>query len=834
MAAARRSRKRTAASYDVVPTPLELMVGRSWRGAFLTTYSLSVSFLEAQVLPILEEKDHCELDVLVDVKGYRDSLFERHSARVGQDYRLVPVSTARGCFHPKTALLWGEDGGLLVVGSGNLTFGGHGRNLEVFEAFEPRKDAKIFAGYAEFLAALRERLGADIPDAGPITRALMEAERMADGALPGLAFDMEPQLLHSVRTPIIDQVVEIAGDMGMGACSRITVMSPFYDAGAETVRRLARRLGCGEILVAVPLAADENRFPFRVARAWTESVKAVKLHGEDRRPIHAKVLEMSFADGTLTLTGSVNATRPALGTADNIEVGILRYFEHSPFAWTRASVPPGVAIEEGEAEEDVPERIVHAVVTRDGRLVGQFLGGIAGCAGTWQSSVQAGGVQVSSFFVQVGPDGAFASDDFDVGSILGAGAIQIVLERTGLRARGWLQVEGLLSGARFGRMSSTEILRLTLGRGTAADITALLEYLARHFAREGTTHRAFGSRVEWEGPENVMIGYEDLLPREEDPGHEGGGHGEEARLTLERIRRFLLRRPTVALAAEDEGVFEEEAEGSGARLPMIPPEPEEAFSVSDFEEIMREALSEPERHPAVTAEALTMWFEGMMAAHLHAPVDRTAEARAFLHFWTMKTLRDSRREVTPALDSLAVTAAVLCFDAGRLTLRHPSAVAALRTAFENWWGGPVDRERARMLLAPRRLACVTELVGLAERGHGEEWNVQGVLDDFLGVVTPARQVSEALARWRAGLPPDDSPFIFATKPGAEFRVRLSSLPQSVPAAPEIFPKNVSAWTPGLGRCPSCHYSISAALLDLELRGVAACQWCTRILVRAEG
>ncbi len=50
--------------------------------------------------------------------------------RVGQEYRLIPVALPDGVFHAKCLYLAGDEGDLLLVGSGNVTFGGHGRNTE--------------------------------------------------------------------------------------------------------------------------------------------------------------------------------------------------------------------------------------------------------------------------------------------------------------------------------------------------------------------------------------------------------------------------------------------------------------------------------------------------------------------------------------------------------------------------------------------------------------------------------------------------------------------------------------------------------------------------------
>ena len=58
-------------------------------------------------------------------------------------YEIEPVSVEGGCFHPKILLLANKDDVHLVVGSGNLTFSGWGRNLECFEHLHPSFAADV-------------------------------------------------------------------------------------------------------------------------------------------------------------------------------------------------------------------------------------------------------------------------------------------------------------------------------------------------------------------------------------------------------------------------------------------------------------------------------------------------------------------------------------------------------------------------------------------------------------------------------------------------------------------------------------------------------------------
>jgi hypothetical protein len=54
---------------------------------------------------------------------------------VGREYELIPVHNNQGVFHPKVSAFVGTDNAHVLIGSGNLTFGGWGGNLEVAEHF---------------------------------------------------------------------------------------------------------------------------------------------------------------------------------------------------------------------------------------------------------------------------------------------------------------------------------------------------------------------------------------------------------------------------------------------------------------------------------------------------------------------------------------------------------------------------------------------------------------------------------------------------------------------------------------------------------------------------
>ena len=113
--------------------PLDLISAHPWQRVTFTTYALSLSFFEAVILDALIRAGGREAMILADIDGVRASLSEQGAQRVGKDYEVEPISVSSGVFHPKISVLSGKDECHVLVGSGNLTFGGWGGNYEVLE-----------------------------------------------------------------------------------------------------------------------------------------------------------------------------------------------------------------------------------------------------------------------------------------------------------------------------------------------------------------------------------------------------------------------------------------------------------------------------------------------------------------------------------------------------------------------------------------------------------------------------------------------------------------------------------------------------------------------------
>jgi hypothetical protein len=311
-------------------SPLDLIEAHPWRSAVFTTYSLSLSFFEALVLDRLVRGGGRGAFILSDLDGVRGALSEQGARRAGREYDVEPVSVHTGVFHPKLTVLIGEGDCHLLVGSGNLTFGGWGGNLEVFE--------HVHAGFA--VDAIRDaseffELLADSPNArhGAALKCQDTASALRQSAI-GKHSDGNTRLLHTLRRSISAQIEELVEDLG--GATRLIVASPFWDKGA-VLDSLCRSLKLDIAHVhSHPAGSVQGCFGSNWPRHAATSVAPICLDilKDEERRLHAKVFEVLCKRGRAIFTGSPNATSAALGGGGNIEACVARIQRDASVGWT--------------------------------------------------------------------------------------------------------------------------------------------------------------------------------------------------------------------------------------------------------------------------------------------------------------------------------------------------------------------------------------------------------------------------------------------------------------------------------------------------------------------
>ena len=352
--------------------PLDLVSAHPWRRVAFTTYALSLSFFEAVILDALVRGGGRDVLILADVQGVRASLSEQGAHRVGKDYEVEPVSVSTGVFHPKISVLAAAEECHLLVGSGNLTFGGWGGNCEVLEHLHPSFAADAIEDAASFfdLISVTERV-----------RHCAEEQCAAIAAelrhsIQGKSRNGNIRLFHNLDMSISEQLVQTVEDLG-GAVQMVAA-APFWDDGSA-IDHLCEAIGLDHVFVhAHPHGCVEGFAGSNWPTGCRNNVHAIRLEVMDEqgpRRLHAKAFEIICKRGRVLLSGSANGTAAALGRERNVEACVVRIQRERTVGWKFSpSDPPELqaALDSQSDDDDETPGVLRAVLEAD-EVAGEVL-----------------------------------------------------------------------------------------------------------------------------------------------------------------------------------------------------------------------------------------------------------------------------------------------------------------------------------------------------------------------------------------------------------------------------------------------------------------------------
>ena len=609
--------------------PLDVVRAGRWTRALFGTYALSLGFFEAAPLRALRRVGANDIRILADVAGVAASLGEAGAREVGRTYAVDAIDTPGGCFHPKFVLLDGEDGPRLIIGSGNLTFGGWGRNLELCEILSPRSSPLAFIDMADFLEALATSPRIDFPNSDAAASWAVTLRRAVDAEGPS-----NVRLLNSVDRPIADQLIEMAA--AAGGATGLLVASPYFGS-AGAVRQLADGLGVERVGVHVStsLALAGRHYEFTSDPLAYPVVLESLDEGPHQRPMHAKLIEISCNNSVLTVSGSVNASGPALSRASNVELAVVRarlvQTPVRPFVGALPPLPP-VELQTGAN--------VQAILLAN--LVGHQLSGVvmaADAKGVWSARLDATGEFRDLGELEVGANRRF-SIEISGGDDIGFGQRRAILalSRGERRVAGFVTFPDLLELNRRWGASAGSMIRVIGGSAEDEDLAGVLEYFARH---PGETARPWASSSARKRPavsDNgriVALAELEVRPRADGPPDATPGLGSSA---IDRLIAAVRRTLVLGGSGGGTAAGDDENEVPGER-PAVPP-PERTEKIFDA---IREAFAsridvDPQtelhrladlglcvlarRPDAVRLSEFASWWSALASAKLRCDPDR--------------------------------------------------------------------------------------------------------------------------------------------------------------------------------------------------------------------
>jgi type IV pilus biogenesis protein CpaD/CtpE len=270
----------------------------------ITGYTLDLPFFEKRCVSMARGLG-ARITVLADVhQAVHDPADVRHA---GVSYQHASVS-CRGAFHPKLAVLVGEDEVWLAIGSGNPTTSGWGHNEELWLVLRSSRHRGPVAlnQLADWLRALHLYV------AMPSWIASTVAE-VADMITPEVTDDTHPTLrvLGNLGRPLIDQLPSEPVDL-------LKLAAPFFDPASAAVRELASRFRPSELVIGLqPTLSSYSGSTLADAVARVGRAEVRDLPEADGRLSHGKLVEWTV-DGTSTaMAGSPNLSYAALLASTN-------------------------------------------------------------------------------------------------------------------------------------------------------------------------------------------------------------------------------------------------------------------------------------------------------------------------------------------------------------------------------------------------------------------------------------------------------------------------------------------------------------------------------------
>ena len=807
----------------------EVLQTRAWNRALFTTYSLSLTFFESVILRLLRQSGCREIWVVADAQGYQSSLMERRSHGVGHEYRLVPLALPHGVFHPKCCYLEGTEGDLLAVGSGNLTFGGFGQNLEVLDVLSPESAPGCFREFGAFLNGLHKRVDVHCPEPSWMDSFADRAYEVAGESDPKL--NRTVWLVHSALEPVLNQVKRIVSTQG--PIHHVTVLSPYHDLDGRAVRELVEQSGAARLRIGLPPPPHLSSFPFPVAKEWQVPTSAVRVDLDgDKRNLHAKWMEWNTEHGIFALTGSVNATSQALLTTNNIEVGVVRLDPTGKgwTEWNRASTPDQYSIPEYQPSGLLNKCLVYAELCGTGEIRGQIIS--SQCkTGHWIAVLLKPSGESLCFGVEVGAEGYFQIFLIEFEDFAFSSGLQLTMTFGAILARGWVQNSEILSMPRLRKLGISALIRLINREETADDDIALLDYFAIHASDHLLTFQRAIKRVPHnqpegqEGGDRIVVNLADLAPVEEsayaspDPMVPGMTPTYALERIFSQLRRRLLGNVGPEKDTNSASEFETDRDNTGSSEDEDPKEAVEQSRVQSSLEIfdanMRELVDADKVKPAKRNSLFVVWLEVTLHMLLRRQSDRAA-ALVFLRNWFQKATETCRASDKPdALEQHFVTAAALLICVTPNC--EPPAPSQFHEALEAFWCGTVPAERAILsLLTDSRIGFGGLLLDVDAN------KLEAALREILATRTFCMEMSDVLSAYRQKLPLPAS-HIFAGPTGQALQREL--LRRSGKA-------RFKQLSGSGGACPNCYRDCCGSVASsLRTSRMAICTSCGWIILR---
>ena len=301
----------------------------------ILTHNIEFLFIESLLLTAARKGGNPSLTVFADAQCATGSYAREREqlTQLGRRYRVTPVQMHPGFrFHPKALFLSGPESATLIVGSGNLTFGGWQDNAEVWCRFTTNEGLREFAAFRDYLdrvlerVPLREAIAAEVRDAFSESKHKWASGLGESAGLIGRC-GVGPQLQAELHAQLSGREVD-----------DLTICSPYFDAPGEVANLFASASAPKRVRLFVP--HQRSNLTREAVDSLPAAVEVVSTQGASRDGsssppfVHAKAFAFRTGSDVLTFVGSANCSRAALtceGALGNAELMAVRSLTEAQF-----------------------------------------------------------------------------------------------------------------------------------------------------------------------------------------------------------------------------------------------------------------------------------------------------------------------------------------------------------------------------------------------------------------------------------------------------------------------------------------------------------------------
>lgn len=301
---------------------------KTFHSAVFTSYNINLYYWEMDVMKVLAGKGISYVSAVVDSDMLSEELLY-YTDRISDKQRNYALFGfhASGAFHPKIMFFAGNNAILVLIGSGNLTLTGHGKNLETWNSImiESKEDVKL--GFVKevwhYLSDIYGSIGRQAKEIINTIEAHCEllnhsAERPDNGEYPYRNGSI--RFFYRSEKPIINQLYEWTKN---DVIDKITVLSPFYDTEGLFLQQLNEYYKPKELDVIfeegfgnIPPKLSNNNVMYY---NWKDVRKTMQRKASGLPLLyHAKCFFFHGANFNYMLTGSANASIAAFGNSNHV------------------------------------------------------------------------------------------------------------------------------------------------------------------------------------------------------------------------------------------------------------------------------------------------------------------------------------------------------------------------------------------------------------------------------------------------------------------------------------------------------------------------------------